>query len=71
MASNVMVGIVEARVNERCWVREDGTGVCKIGTVVRQTDGTAIVRTADTIVESPRVLCGAIRDQTRTQNASS
>jgi hypothetical protein len=71
MASNVFVGIVEARVNERCWVREEGTGMCKIGTVVRYTDGTAIVRTADTIVEAPRVLCGAIRAQTRTQNASS
>jgi hypothetical protein len=60
MASNVMVGIVEARVNERCWVREPGTGVCKIGTVVRQTDGTSIVRTNGSIVETPRVLCGAV-----------
>ncbi|NDC40632.1 MAG: hypothetical protein EBZ77_03635 [Chitinophagia bacterium] len=60
MASNVMVGIVEARVNERCWVREPGTGVCKVGTVVRQTDGTSIVRTNGSIVETPRVLCGAI-----------
>ena len=60
MASNVMVGIVEARVNERCWMREPGTGVCKIGTVVRQTDGTSIVRTNGSIVETPRVLCGAV-----------
>ena len=61
IASNVMVGIVEARVNERCWIREEGTGLCVSGTVVRFVDGTAIVRTASSIVESPRVLCGAMR----------
>jgi len=64
MASNVMVGIVEARVNERCWVREPGTGVCKVGTVVRQTDGTSIVRTNGSIMETPRVLCGAMAQGT-------
>jgi len=63
IASNVMVGIVEARVNERCWVREEGTGLCISGTVVRFVDGTAIVRTASSIVESPRVLCGAMRSR--------
>jgi hypothetical protein len=61
IASNVMVGIVEARANERCWIREEGTGLCVSGTVVRFVDGTAIVRTASSIVESPRVLCGAMR----------
>ena len=60
MASNAMVGITEARVGNRCWIRETGTGVCKLGTVVRLTDATAIVRTNGSLVETPRVLCGAM-----------